>query len=66
MMLSFVLVVVVCLVATVAMPYEAPLQGVQGGFRTLVIVEDMVNILHFAASYSCNPVISAMQSMFKN
>jgi hypothetical protein len=43
MMLSIALVVVVCLVATLAMPYEAPLQGVQGGLRTLVIVEDMVS-----------------------
>lgn len=55
MMLSFVLVVVVCLVATVAMPYEAPLQGVQGGFRTLVIVEDMVNILAFRCQLQLQP-----------
>mmetsp|Transcript_65641 Transcript_65641/g.129115 ORF Transcript_65641/g.129115 Transcript_65641/m.129115 type:complete len:459 (-) Transcript_65641:92-1468(-) len=40
-MLNVVLLLLVCAVAVFAMPYNVPLHGIQGGFRTLVILESM-------------------------
>lgn len=42
MMLRVTVLLLVCMAVVFAMPYVVPLQGAQGGFRTLVIVEDMV------------------------
>jgi hypothetical protein len=41
-MLVVLLLAVVAMIA--AMPYQVPLQGIPGGKRTLVLVDDMVSL----------------------
>ena len=41
-MLLFVLLILTVLVLAAAMPYNVPLQGLVGGKRTLVLLDDLV------------------------
>lgn len=38
------LVLVLCFLSVASMPYYVPLMGSQGGQRTLVLLDDMVNL----------------------